>query len=65
MMMQELLDAKAVSDNVVLTDTELQSKYMDHLFEIMGDDSITLPSVNPEGDHQRPNCCICFEDYGI
>ena len=40
MMIKELLDAKAASADVVLTDTELQSKYMDHLFEIMVDDSI-------------------------
>ena len=64
MMIKELLGAKAVSADVVLTDTELQSKYIDHLLEIMGEDSITLSPVNLGREHQRPKCCICFEYYG-
>ena len=65
MMIKELLDARVVSPDVILTDSELQSKYIDHLFEIMGNDSVTLSPVNPEGDRQRSNCYICYDDYGI
>ena len=66
-MIKELLDAKVISPDVVLNDSELQSRYMDHLFDLMGEDSpqISQPVLAEGADPPRPECCICFEQYVI
>ena len=58
-MIKELMNAKVVSPDVILTDSELQAKYMDHLFELMGEESIPLsqpanPKVVSTGEQPRP-----------
>ena len=45
MMTKELLDAKVVSPDVIPTDSELHQKYTEHLYNLMGED--TIPSSQP------------------
>ena len=66
-MIKELLDSKVILSNVVLTDSELHEKYTEHLYNLMGED--TIPSSQPVNAERvkppSPECCICFEEYVI
>ena len=66
MMVKELLDAKIISADVILTDSELQSKYMDHLFDLMGEESRPLSQpIISTGEHSRPTKTTVYSLYQI
>ena len=64
---KELLDAKAVLADVILTDSERHEKYTEHLYNLMGEDTIpaSQPILADSVESLQPECCICFEQYVI